>query len=113
MITKLTLKENIQIAEFKDLKRFTLAVAEEVKSDLKPLLAQKGEKMILDFTNIDFIDSSGIGCVISLIKTAKNAGSEIKLCNLSKEVMDIFELLHLQLIIEIEKDRESCIKSFF
>ena len=70
MITKLTEQKGCIIAEFIDLKRFTLAVTEEVKSELKPILSQEGNKMIFDFKNIEFIDSSGIGCIISLVKTA-------------------------------------------
>ena len=74
MITKLTEQKGYIIAEFIDLKRFTLAVTEEVKSELKPILSQEGNKMIFDFKNIEFIDSSGIGCIISLVKTARSHG---------------------------------------
>ena len=102
MITKLTEQKGCIIAEFIDLKRFTLAVTEEVKSELKPILSQEGNKMIFDFKNIEFIDSSGIGCIISLVKTAKSNHSEIKLCNISSEVMDVLELLHLPMILDIE-----------
>lgn len=54
MITKLTEQKGCIIAEFIDLKRFTLAVTEEVKSELKPILSQEGNKMIFDFKNIEF-----------------------------------------------------------
>ena len=107
MITKLTEQKGCIIAEFIDLKRFTLAVTEEVKSELKPILSQEGNKMIFDF-----IDSSGIGCIISLVKTAKSNHSEIKLCNISSEVMDVLELLHLPMILDIEPDLASALTSF-
>ena len=68
--------------------------------------------MIFNFEGIEFIDSSGIGCIISLVKTAKSNQSEIKLCHLSKEVMDVMELLHLPMILDIEKNIESCLQSF-
>ena len=100
MFTKLTEQNGCAIAEFTDVKRFTLAIIEDVKAELKPTLS------------IEFIDSSGIGCIISLIKTAKSHNSGIKLCNLSKEVKGIFELLHLQMILDIEQDVESAIKKF-
>lgn len=112
MLTKLTEQKGCTIAEFIELKRFTLVITEDAKSELKPILSTQKTELILDLKNIEFIDSSGIGCIISLVKTAKNYGSEIKLCNLSKEVMDIFELLHLQMILDIEKDVESAIQSF-
>ena len=82
------------------------------KSELKPILSQEGNKMIFDFKNIEFIDSSGIGCIISLVKTAKSNHSEIKLCNISSEVMDVLELLHLPMILDIEPDLASVLTSF-
>lgn len=112
MFTKLTEQNGCAIAEFIDVKRFTLAIIEDVKAELKPTLSTEGKKVILNLENIEFIDSSGIGCIISLIKTAKNHNSGIKLCNLSKEVKGIFELLHLQMILDIEQDVESAIKKF-
>lgn len=112
MVTKLTKQAGCVVAEFIELRRFTLAVTEEVKSELKPLLSQAGTKLVLNLKHIEFIDSSGIGCIISLVKTAKSNEAEIKLCNLSGDVMDVIELLHLQMIFDIEKDVETSIKSF-
>lgn len=112
MITQLTEQQGIFIAEFRDLKRFTLAITEEVKSELKPLLSKENTRLIFNLEHIEFIDSSGIGCIISLVKTAKSNHSEIKLCNLSQEVMDIINLLHLQMILDIEKNTESALQAF-
>lgn len=112
MIFNVQEKDGVKIAEFADLRRFTLAITEEVKSELKPVLNEKGSKLILNLENIEFIDSSGIGCIISLVKTAKSAGTSIKLCNLSKQVVDVFELLHLNMILDVEKDLDSAINRF-
>lgn len=112
MITKLTEQQGVLIAEFQEVKRFTLAITEEVKKELKPVLSQKDTRFILNLDNIEFIDSSGIGCIISLVTAAKNNRSEIKLCNLSKEVMEVIHLLNLQMILDIEKDVESACQAF-
>lgn len=112
MVTKITEWERCIIAEFIDLKRFTLAVTEEVKSELKPILIQGNIKLIFNLEPIEFVDSSGIGCIISLVKTAKSNHSEIKLCNLSNEVMEVMELLHLPMILEIEDNIENAVKNF-
>lgn len=112
MVTKITEWEGCIIAEFIDLKRFTLAVTEEVKSELKPILIQGNIKLIFNLEPIEFVDSSGIGCIISLVKTAKSNHSEIKLCNLSNEVMEVMELLHLPMILEIEDNIENAVKNF-
>lgn len=59
MVTKLTEQAGCTVAEFIELKRFTLAITEEVKSELKPLLTQAGMKLVLNLKHIEFIDSSG------------------------------------------------------
>lgn len=112
MIFKLTENNNCKIAEFESVRRFTLVLSEGVKTELKPILSEPGTQMILSLKNIDFIDSSGIGCVISLVKTAKSCGSRLLLCDLSKEVWTVFNLLHLEMILNIEPDIESCIQKY-
>lgn len=87
MITKLTEQKGCIIAEFIDLKRFTLAVTEEVKSELKPILSQEGNKMIFDFKNIEFIDSSGIGCIISLEEKDRQIAAR------DRQITDLIEIL--------------------
>ena len=112
MITQVTEQHGIYIAGFRDLKRFTLASTENVRNELKPLLVKGSIRLIFDLGNIEFIDSSGIGCIISLVKTAKSNQSEIRLCNISKEVMEIIHLLRLEMILNIEKNVENALQAF-
>ena len=112
MVTQLTKRHGVFIAEFQEVKRFSLAITEEVKKELKPVLSQENTHFILNLDNIEFIDSSGIGCIISLVTAAKSNRSEIKLCNLSEEVMGVINLLNLQMILDIEKDVESAFQAF-
>ena len=112
MITQVTEQHGIYIAGFRDLKRFTLASTEDVRNELKPLLVKGSIRLIFDLGNIEFIDSSGIGCIISLVKTAKSNQSEIRLCNISKEGMEIIHLLRLEMILNIEKNVENALQAF-
>lgn len=112
MLIELQEEEGIKIAKFAELSRFTLAVTEEVKAELKPILSIPGTKMVFDLENIEFIDSSGIGCIISLMKVSKSNNSAFKLCNLNTEVAEVFDLLHLQMILDIQPDVKSSIESF-
>ena len=113
MIIKVTEHNGITFAEFtEEVTRFTLALSEEVKSELRPYLNNPDCRMIFDFNHMEFVASSGIGTVIALFKTAKSVGSNLKLCNLSPDVLKIFELLHLQVIFDITGTRESCVASY-
>ena len=66
MILKVTEQNGITIVEFVDVTRFTLASADEVKTELRPLLNNKDCRMLFDFHDIEFVDSSAIGCIIAL-----------------------------------------------
>lgn len=111
MMIKVTEQQGYFVAEFVDLKRFTLANVEPIKSELVPLFSTTGTRLALNFQNIGFIDSSAIGCLISLAKTARCNGGSIKLCHLTQNVMEILELLHLPMILDIEPTVEDCFKS--
>jgi anti-sigma B factor antagonist len=110
MILKFTEQSGVTIAEFVDHSRFTLAICDEVKAEVRELLNRGVKKLIFDLHDITFIDSSGVGCIIALFKTARSVGSTLRLCNLTPEVLEIFELLHLQVIFDITGTRESCLK---
>lgn len=112
MIIELQEKEGIKIARLAELSRFTLSVTEEIKNELKPLLSVPKTKLILDLEDITFIDSSGIGCIISLVKTAKSNNSIFKICCLNQDVATVFDLLHLQMILDIYPDVNTSIGSF-
>ena len=112
IITTLTERERCVVIRFKDITRFTLAHMEKVKLDLIPLFVNKDYRFILDFEGFDFMDSSGIGCLILLSKSAKRHESQMKLCNIAPNVQEILEMLRIPMILEIEKDIESCIKNF-
>ncbi|MDR1415183.1 MAG: STAS domain-containing protein [Odoribacteraceae bacterium] len=109
-LLNITRQGNRVIAEFIDIKRFTLPITDQVKDELRPLLGDGGKTLIFDLHDIEFIDSSGIGCIIALLKTAKSVGSSLKLCDLTPDVMDIFKLLHLQVIFDISGTRADCLR---
>lgn len=110
MVLKLTEQNGVTIAEFnEEVTRFTLSVCDDVRADLRPALNTPGGKVVFDLHDISFIDSSGIGCIIALFKTAKSVGATLKLCNLTPEVLEIFKLLHLQVIFDITGTRQDCL----
>lgn len=58
MILQVTEQNGITIVEFINMTRFTLASADEVKTELRPLLNNKDCRMLFDFHDIEFVDSS-------------------------------------------------------
>ncbi len=103
--------DGIQVSSFKQPIRLNAIIAEPVKEELKELFSSQGSSLILDLKNVTFIDSSGFGVFLSLLKIARNNQGIFKLCNLNEDVMELFKILQLHTIIEIYPTIEDAIQS--
>jgi anti-sigma B factor antagonist len=85
--------------------------APEFKRDIAPVL-QANTKLVLDLSRLRFVDSSGLGAMLSCLRqlTAKNG--DLKLCGLSKQVRAAFELVRMHRIFEIAGTREEAVHAF-
>jgi anti-sigma B factor antagonist len=73
----------------------------------------KGTKFILlNLGEITYIDSSGIGELVSAFTTVKNAGGELKLLNLTKKVHDLLQITKLYTVFDVKDDEASAVASF-
>jgi anti-sigma B factor antagonist len=103
--------EDIVIVKFDNVDRFNALVTEPVKEEVKALLSPEGTKLILDLDGIKFIDSSGFGVFLSLMRTAADNKGTFKICCISDSVMELFKLLQLNTIFDISDSLDDCIKS--
>ena len=62
------------------------------------------KKIVLDFSGVTFMDSSGIGFVIGRYKFANMIGAELEICNLTKSVEKIFEMSGILRLISISQN---------
>ena len=104
--------EDIIVVRFNNVNRFNALIAEPVKEQLKDCFAKPKTKLILDLENIDFIDSTGFGVFLSIMKTANNNYGFFKICNINSEVMELFKLLQLHNVFEIYSTLDDCVDSF-
>ena len=103
---------NVVIVRFDNIDRFNALITEPVKEDLKSLFNKPDTRLILNLEGIRFIDSSGFGVFLSILKTANNNHGQFKLCNIEPEVMELFRLLQLHNVFEIHNNLDDCVKSF-
>ena len=104
--------EDIIVVRFNNVNRFNALIAEPVKEQLKDYFIKPKTKLILDLESIDFIDSTGFGVFLSIMKTANNNYGFFKICNINSEVMELFKLLQLHNVFEIYSTLEDCVESF-
>ena len=76
------------------------------------LIAAGKKKIVLNLANVDYIDSSGVGELVSSYTTVRNSGGELKLLSLSKKVHDILNVTKLYTIFDVKDDEFSAVKSF-
>ena len=103
---------NITVVKFDNIDRFNALIVEPVKEQLKSFYNKPDTKLILNLEGIKFIDSSGFGVFLSILKTANNNHGLFKICSLSKEVSDLFRLLQLHNVFEIYNTHDECLASF-
>lgn len=103
---------NITVVRFDNIDRFNALITEPVKEDLKSFFNAEGTRLILNLEGIKYIDSSGFGVFLSILKTAANSKGTFKMCGINPEVMDLFKLLQLHNVFTLYPTLDECLNSF-
>jgi anti-sigma B factor antagonist len=85
---------------------------ERLRDTIRKLISAGKKKIVLNLANVDFIDSSGVGELVSSFTAVRNAGGDLKLLNLSKKVHDILNVTKLYTVFDIKDDEFTAVKSF-
>jgi anti-sigma B factor antagonist len=85
--------------------------AKALKTDLVPVLAP-GAKLVFDMTGVRFVDSSGLGALLSCLRQVHSSGGDLKLCGMAKAVRALFELVRMHRIFEIYNSRDEALRSY-
>jgi anti-sigma B factor antagonist len=93
--------------------RITLGEGSVVLRDqIRDLLGKGDKKILLNLGDVTYIDSSGIGELVSAFTTVRNQGGELKLLNLTKKVHDLLQITKLYTVFDIKDDEASAIQAF-
>ena len=85
--------------------RITLGEGSSALRDLLREMVGKGEKKILlNLGDVSYIDSSGIGELVSGFTTVTNSGGQLKLLNLNKRVKDLLQITKLYTVFDVHED---------
>jgi anti-anti-sigma factor len=87
-------------------------ITEEIREGISKSFINSNSKVIIDLTGVEYIDSSGFGCFLSIMKTARNNYGILKFANPEPGVMEVFRTLHLQTVFQIYDNIDTCLKSF-
>lgn len=76
------------------------------------VLVKPEAKVIFDMSNTEFVDSSGLGAIVSILRRLHEVKGDLKLCGLKKPVRALFELVRMHRVFEIFNTRDEAIRSF-
>ncbi|PYT63450.1 MAG: anti-sigma factor antagonist [Acidobacteria bacterium] len=83
-----------------------------LRKTIRGLLQDERKKILLNLADVDYIDSSGIGELVSGFTAEKNQGGELKLLQLTKKVRDLLQITKLYTVFDIYTDENAAIRSF-
>ncbi len=85
--------------------------AKEFKAKAASLIVP-GAKVVLDLSGLRFVDSSGLGALLSCLRQLNACGGSLKLCSMQKPVRALFELVRMHRVFEIFNTREEALQSY-
>ena len=86
--------------------------AAEFKNQFSTIVEQSSLKMLFDLTDLKFVDSSGLGVILSCLRKLKATGGDLKLCQMAPSVRALFELVRLHRIFDIAESRAEGVARF-
>ncbi len=102
----------IEILTFDNVSKLNILIAQSLKEEVAQYLTKSNTKLILDLKGIEYVDSSGFGALLSILRNAKNNDSQFKICNISSDVMELVKLLQLHNVFDICDNIDKCVDTF-
>jgi anti-sigma B factor antagonist len=113
MSVKLTTRQVGDVAVLDAAGRITLGEgASTLRETLRGLVNKGDKKILLNLADVSYIDSSGIGELVSAFTTVTNQSGQLKLLNLGKRVKDLLQITKLYTVFEVFEDEAKAVRSF-
>lgn len=110
---KLTMRQVGDVTVIDAVGRITLGEGSSTFRDsIKDLVSKGNKKVLLNLAEVSYIDSSGIGELVSGFTTVSNAGGSLKLLNLTKRIQDLLQITKLYTIFEVFDDEAAALATF-
>ncbi len=113
MSVKLTTRKVGDVTVIDAVGRITLGEgASSFRDAVRDLVAAGDKKLLLNLSEVTYIDSSGIGELVSAFTTVANQGGQLKLLHLTKRIQDLLQITKLYTVFEVFDDEAAGVRSF-
>jgi anti-sigma B factor antagonist len=103
-------KDKIDIITFK-VDKINALITEDLRNEIVKVFESGNSKVIIDLKGVKYIDSSGFGCLLSVMKTARNNYGILKFVNPEPPVMQVLKTLNLHTVFDIYNDIDVCLRT--
>jgi anti-sigma B factor antagonist len=103
-------KDKIDIISFK-VDKINALITEDLRNEIIKVFESGNSKVVMDLKGVKYIDSSGFGCLLSVMKTARNNYGILKFVNPEPSVMQVLKTLNLHTVFEIYDDIDVCLRT--
>lgn len=83
-----------------------------LREKIKNVLSMGIEKLLIDMDGVPYIDSTGVGFLVSSHTSLKSQGGQLKLLKVKPKILEVFKVMSLLSIFELFEDEEAAMKSF-
>jgi anti-sigma B factor antagonist len=84
----------------------------QIKKLFDKILSEKKPKIIINFSKVSYVDSSGLATLVEFLKNTKGYGGKLKLSDLSSKIKSLFEITKLDKLFDIIVSEDEAIKNF-
>lgn len=81
--------------------------ANQLRKEINAQLEKASEVVLIDLKDVTFIDSSGLGALVSALKMVRTKGSKLFICSINDQIRMLFELTSMDRVFKVYKDEES------
>ncbi len=83
-----------------------------LRDSLRDMVSKGQKKILLNLGEVSYIDSSGIGELVSGFTSVTNNGGQLKLLSLTKRVKDLLQITKLYTVFDVHESEASAVRSF-
>jgi len=89
-----------------------ITTSPELRKAFDGVMGQGVKKILIDFSKVPYIDSSGLATLVELLQRLRKVDGKLKICSLSSRIVNVFEITKLHKLFDIVEDKETALKSF-
>jgi len=104
-------KNKIDIISF-SVNKINALITEEIKEGINKVFETSNSKVIIDLKGVEYMDSSGFGCFLSILRVSRSNYGTLKFANPEPNVKEVIHTLNLDTVFQIYDNIDECIRSF-